>query len=298
MTAVFLVNPASANGATGRHWPLLARRAAELGLQGDALLSERPGHLTELAAQAVAAGASLLVIVGGDGTVHEVVNGVLGAGTPGVELALLPYGTGRDFARSLGVPKRFEQAVKVAVDGSVRVVDAGRASFRHGDAWFANFAGAGISGAIARDANASSKALGGRASFFFSTVKVFSRWKSAVVEAEMEGEHRTGPMFEIVAMNGPYAAGGMRLAPDAQPDDGLLDCVFFGDITKLDFVTTFPKIYSGRHLAHPKIDLVRGPSVTIEADPPLPVVLDGEQPGTTPARFEIVPGALRVRVPA
>ena len=90
----------------------------------------------------------------------------------------------------------------------------------------------------------------------------------------------------------------MKIAPEAVMDDGLLDTVLFGDVTKLDFMTTFPKIYSGRHLGHPKIELVRGASVTIESNPPLPVVLDGEQPGTTPARFEIVPGALRVRVPS
>ena len=130
-----------------------------------------------------------------------------------------------------------------------------------------------------------------------STVKVFARWKSARAEAVVGGETRRGQMFEIVAMNGQYAAGGMKIAPDAAMDDGLLDTVLFGDVTKLDFLTTFPKIYSGRHLSHPKIELVRGASVTVEADPPLPVVLDGEQPGTTPARFEIVPGALRVRVP-
>jgi diacylglycerol kinase (ATP) len=296
VTTIFLVNPASANGSTGRRWPVLARRAAELGLKGDALLSERPGHLTELTAQAVAAGASRLAVVGGDGTVYEVANGVLGAGGAEVELAILPRGTGRDFARSLGLPARFDDAVEVALNGSVRTIDAGRATFHHGRAWFANFAGAGISGAIARDANASSKALGGRASFLVSTVRVFSRWKSARVEATVEAESRRGQMFEIVAMNGPYAGGGMRIAPDAVLDDGLLDCVLFGDVTKLDFLTTFPKIYRGRHLSHPKIELLRGASVTIEADPPLPVVLDGEQPGTTPARFEIVPRALRVRV--
>lgn len=295
---LFLVNPASANGSTGRQWPVLARRAAELGLRGDALLSERPGHLTELAAQAVEAGATQLAIVGGDGTVYEVVNGVLRAGGGEVELAVLPRGTGRDFARSLGLPKRFDDAVRVALEGHVRTIDAGRATFHHGEAWFANFAGAGISGAIARDANASSKALGGRASFMVSTVKVFARWGSARVEARVDAESRSGRMFEIVAMNGPYAGGGMRLAPDAALDDGLLDCVLFGDVTKLDFLTTFPKIYSGRHLAHPKIELLRGSSISVESDPPLPVVLDGEQPGTTPARFEIVPRALRVRVPA
>jgi diacylglycerol kinase (ATP) len=112
------------------------------------------------------------------------------------------------------------------------------------------------------------------------------------------GETRRGPMFEVVAMNGPFAAGGMRLAPEAEPDDGLLDAVIFGDVTKWDFLTTFPKIYRGRHLAHPKIELLSGRVVSVDADPALPVVLDGEQPGTTPARFEVVPRALRVRVPA
>jgi diacylglycerol kinase (ATP) len=297
VSTVFLVNPASANGSTGRKWPVLARRAAELGLRGDALMSERPGHLSTLTAEAVRAGATQLVVVGGDGTVYEVVNGLLAAGGGDVELAVLSRGTGTDFARSLGLPRKFDEDIRVALHGRVRTIDAGRATFHHGEAWFANFAGAGISGAIARDANASSKALGGKASFMVSTVKIFARWKSAGVEAVVGGEARQGQMFEIVAMNGPYAAGGMKIAPEAAMDDGLLDTVLFGDVTKLDFLTTFPKIYSGRHLAHPKIELVRGASVSIEADPPLPVVLDGEQPGTTPARFEIVPGALRVRVP-
>jgi diacylglycerol kinase (ATP) len=298
VTAVFLVNPASANGSTGRRWPVLARQAADLGLRGDALLSERPGHIAELAAEAVRAGATQLVVVGGDGTVHEAVNGLLGADGSDAELAVLSRGTGTDFARSLGLPRKFDEAVQVALTGRVRTIDAGRATFHHGEAWFANFAGAGISGAIARDANSSSKALGGRASFMLSTVRVFARWKSAAVTATVAGETRRGQMFEIVAMNGPFAAGGMRIAPDASLEDGLLDCVVFGDVTKVDFVTTFPKIYRGKHLDHPKVELLRGSTVSVEADPPLPVVLDGEQPGTTPARFEIAPRALRVRVPA
>jgi YegS/Rv2252/BmrU family lipid kinase len=297
VSAVFLVNPASANGSTGRRWSVLARRAAELGKKGDALMSEHPGHLTAQAAQAIVSGATQLVVVGGDGTVYEVVNGVLAADGADVELAVLPRGTGRDFARSLGLPKSFDESVRVALNGRVRTIDAGFARFHSGEAWFANFAGAGISGAIARDANASSKALGGRVSFMTSTVRVFARWKSAQVQATVGAEERRGPMFELVAMNGPYAGGGMKIAPDAALDDGLLDCVLFGDVTKLDFVTTFPKIYKGRHLSHPKIELLRGAAVAIEADPPLPVVLDGEQPGTTPAYFELVPRALRVRVP-
>jgi diacylglycerol kinase (ATP) len=297
---LFLVNPASAGGATGKAWPELARRAADLGLEGRTLVSERPRHLTELAAAAVADGESLLVAVGGDGTVHEIVNGMMATGAKDAELAILPRGTGRDFARSLGLPKRFDDAVATAIAGTTRAIDIGRASFANDgareEAWFANFAGAGISGAIAAHANESSKALGGRLSFLIATVRVFARWQSVYVELEIDGEKRSGQMLEVVAMNGPYTAGGMRVAPQAAPDDERLDCVLFGDITKVDFVTTFPKIYTGRHLAHPKIEVVRGRSVNIGAEVPLPVVLDGEPVGTTPARFALVPQALRVRV--
>ena len=125
---VFLVNPASDNGATGKRWPELAHRAAGLGLSGDALFSERPGHLTELARAAAGDGARLLVAVGGDGTVNEVVNGLAGHEA---ELAILPRGTGTDFVRTFGIPRRFDRAVEVAVGGEPRA-DRPRAASRPG----------------------------------------------------------------------------------------------------------------------------------------------------------------------
>jgi diacylglycerol kinase (ATP) len=301
---VFLVNPASANGSTGRRWPEIARQASSQGLIGDALLSEAPRHLSELAAQAVSDGASVLVVVGGDGSVHEVANGLLAAGRgSAVELAVLPRGTGKDFVRSLRIPGDLRTAIDVARNGRPRAVDAGRAKYTSWDgsaaeAYFANFGGAGISGAIARRANVSSKALGGRMSFLWATVAVFAKWKSAAVTARVDDTDRSGQMFEVLAMNGDYAAGGMWVTPEAEPDDGRLDVLLIGDITKADFVRTFPKIYRGKHLTHPKIELLHGTAVHVDADVPLPIVLDGEQPGTTPVTFELVPHALRVRVPA
>jgi YegS/Rv2252/BmrU family lipid kinase len=266
-------------------------------------MSEAPGHLVELTRRAVRDGARLLVVVGGDGTVHEVVNGVLAAADGSeIELAVLPRGTGKDFVRSLRIPTGLGKALDVARGGTTRVVDAGRARFTAWDgspqeAYFANFAGAGISGAIARRANDTSKLLGGRVSFLRATIAVFVRWKSAAVTANVDGTERAGRMFEVLAMNGDYAAGGMWVTPEAQPDDALLDVLLIGDVTKADFVRTFPKIYRGTHLSHPKIELLRGRSVRIDSSPALPIVLDGEQPGTTPATFELVPRALRVRVP-
>src|SRR5581483_7075367 len=121
--AVFLVNPASAAGSTRRRWPELARRAAALGLTGDTFFSERPGHLRELAEQAVCGGAELVVAVGGDGTVNEVAGAL--AGTD-VELAVIPRGTGIDFVRTYAIPPKLEDAVRVATGGAVRAIDVGR----------------------------------------------------------------------------------------------------------------------------------------------------------------------------
>ena len=131
-----------------------------------------------------------------------------------------------------------------------------------------------------------------------ATVAVFVGWQSTAVTLTVGNEQRSGPMFEVLATIGEYAAGGMWVTPGASAEDGLFDVLLIGDVTKADFVRTFPKIYRGRHLAHPKIELLRGPSVRVEAETPLPIALDGEQPGTTPATFEVVPGAVRLRVPS
>ncbi len=301
---VFVVNPASANGSTRRRWPEIAHRAAELGLTGETLFSERPGHAATLAQQAAEGGARLVVAVGGDGTVHEVANGLLRAPAERrPELATVPRGTGKDFARSFRIPKGVDEALAVARDGVTRTVDAGHAAFTAWDgsaaeAYFTNFAGAGISGAVAARANTSSKALGGKASFFWATSAVFVRWKNSEYEVTIDGERRAGRMLEVIAAIGDQLAGGMRLTPDADPADGLLDVVLIGDATKADFVRTLPKIYRGTYLPHPRAEVIRGTRVEIETAIPLPIALDGEQPGTTPAVFEVVPAALRLRVPS
>ena len=296
---VFLVNPAAENGAAGRRWPELAHEAASLGLQGDTRFSERRGHLTELAREA-AADADLLVAVGGDGTVNEVVNGIAGLD---VELALIPRGTGGDFVRTFGIPRKLDRAVEVALRGRTRAIDLGRGRYRSWagedeESYFANIASAGMSGAIAKRTNETSKALGGKVSYAWATVAVFSRWRSDEVRVRVDGTERAGRMHDVIVANGRYLGGGMKMVPEAEPDDGLLDVLLIGDLTKRDLLLTMPKTYRGKHLPHPKATLLRGTTVEIDAPEPLPVELDGEQPGTTPVRFEIVPRALRLRVPA
>ena len=298
---VFLVNPASANGSTGRRWPELARRAAAAGLEGATLFSERQGHLAELAREAALDGAELLVVVGGDGSVNEVVNGLAGLGRQ-PEVAVVPRGTGWDFSRTFGIPRKIDDAVQIALQGDVRTIDLGRASYRAWDgsdatAWFANVASAGMSGAIAKRANETTKALGGKASYLWATFAVFSGWEATEIEVAVDGERRAGPMFDVVIANGRFFGGGLEICPEAEPDDGLFDVLTIGDVTKRDLVQTMPKMYRGTHLPHPKAELLRGSSVTVTSETPLPIELDGEQPGTTPVTFEVAAGALRLRVP-
>ena len=297
--AVFLVNPAAGNGATGKRWPELAHRANMLGLTGETLFSERPGHLIELARGAVDGGATLVIAAGGDGTLNEVVNGIAGRD---VELATIPLGTGMDFGRTYGIPKRFDDAVRVALDGATRTIDAGRVRYRTWDGedaerWFANVGSVGMSGAVAQRANGMSKALGGKATFFYALTRVFLEWENTEVTVTLDDGERRGRMHDVVVANGVWHGGGMKLAPDASPDDGLFDVVLIGDVGKVDFLTTAPKIYRGRHVAHAKVDVLRSKRVAVDSDERLPIEVEGEQVGTTPAVFEVVPGALRLRVP-
>ncbi len=245
-------------------------------------------------------GASLLVVVGGDGSVNEVVNGV--ADLEGFDLAVLPRGTGWDFVRTYGISRSLEDAVATALAGNVRTIDLGLVSFRtwagaEGRSYFANVASAGISGAIARRANEASKALGGKISYYWSTLAVFVGWQTGELRVSIDDEIRGGRMIDVMVANGRFLGGGMMMCPEAEPDDGVFDVMLIGDVTKRDLLFVLPKTYRGKHLPHPRLELIRGRVVSVDADEPLPIQLDGEQPGTTPARFEIVPRALRLRVP-
>jgi YegS/Rv2252/BmrU family lipid kinase len=232
--------------------------------------------------------------------VNEVANGL--AGVDGPEVAVIARGTGWDFVRTYGIPRKVADAVEVARGGATREIDLGRATYRawsggEETSYFANVASAGMTGAIAQRANETTKALGGKASYLWATFAVFAGWKAGEIRVSVDGAERSGRMHDVVVANGRSFGGGMIICPEAEPDDGLLDVLLIGDLTKRDLMVTLPKTYRGRHLPHPKAESLRGKVVTVDAPEPLPVELDGEQPGTTPVRFEVVPKALRLKVP-
>jgi YegS/Rv2252/BmrU family lipid kinase len=279
--------------------------AASAGLTGATYFSERPGQIAELVERAASEGAETVVAVGGDGTVNEAVSGLMRLrerGDPTPRLGVLPRGTGTDFVRSFDVPTKAAEAARVIAAGRTRRLDAGRVEYRRWDGgagigWFANAASAGMSGAVAQRANATSKAMGGKASFLWATLAVFARWQVSDIEIAADAELRSGRIYDVIVSNCRYLGGGMLMAPEAAPDDGLFDVVVIGDITRTDLALNLPKVYRGTVFPHPKLEQLRAASISVDAARPLPVQLDGEQPGTTPVRFDVVPGAFELHVP-
>ena len=300
-----IVNPNSANGSTRGQWPQIeALLKGAIGPFKHAFTKSQ-GDATPLALAAAKDGCDLVISVGGDGTNNEVVNGLLadGAPRPGPALAFVPRGTGGDLRKTLGIGNTVEAAVARIAGGSPRKIDAarmeitshdGRTVVRH----YVNIASFGIGGLVDAYVNSSTKALGGKASFFIGTIKAFAVYRNQRVRVSFDGGAPEEMVINNVAVaNGRFFGGGMMIAPEAELDDGLLDVVILGDLSLPEVIGNGPKVYKGGHMPHPKIRFLRVKTVRAEPVNPDDKVLldvDGEAPGRLPATFEILPGALTV----
>ncbi|MFH1651104.1 MAG: diacylglycerol kinase family protein [Chloroflexota bacterium] len=296
-----IVNPAAGAGKTAQKWPAIRALLQSRGLRFEYRLTEAPGHAVELAREAAKDGHESLVCVGGDGTVHEVVNGWYHPGNgAGMTLGIIPTGTGGDYARTLGLSRRYEDACCRLFQPRKLAVDIGVVEYGQGDKTarrcFVNFAGAGIDAEIVRRTSRRYKLLGGTGSYLAGLLSALVAYRNRDVTLTVDGETLAQRACAVIVNNGRYGGGGMRTAPEADPADGSLDVLVIGDLTKPDLLCSLPRIYRGTHLTHPKVTMLRGQEVTLTAEPPLPLQADGELLGRTPARFSLVPGALSVLV--
>jgi diacylglycerol kinase (ATP) len=300
-----IVNPVSGNGKTRRTWPTIDRRLRRLGYDVDFRMTESGGDGFRLGRQAIEAGVDEVVVVGGDGTLNEVVNGLFAAShgePPPVILSVLPSGTGRDFSRSIGL-KSFDHALETLGNGRVAAIDVGRVDYQGEDGvqsrYFVNAGDVGIGAETAALLNRSSKVLGGMISYFVGAARTIFRFKGKHARIELDGEvvHDDG-LAMICFANGCYHAGGMLMAPDASLQDGKFDVLILRDVPKYKLLfSLLPSVYFGRHISHPDVSHYLGTSIRITAADPLLFEVDGEQPGTTDISVEIQPGALRIRLP-
>jgi diacylglycerol kinase (ATP) len=302
---VMIVNPRSGGGLEPRKWARLVPPLTE-GLGAfDTLFTERGGHARELARQEAERGRDLVIAVGGDGTISEVAGGIIEAGNRAA-LGIIPRGTGGDFCRGLELSRDPGQAARRIGAGTVRSIDAGRVTFvsdagAEESRWFVNVASFGFSSLVASRANRSNKRLGARAAFLGAIVNTVVSYDHSDVWLSVDGGPRKRMTVLLAAVgNGRFFGGGMKVCPLAAFDDGALDLVVLGDIgLPAFFMKIMPRAYSGTHLSLPEVQSARVRTVEVwPADPEavIPVEMDGETPGRLPARFEIVPAALRLRL--
>jgi YegS/Rv2252/BmrU family lipid kinase len=300
---VLVVNPASANGATGKRWPQVSARIAELGLDHTALLTTRAGEATGLTAQALSSGADTVVAVGGDGTLNEVANGFFaGDPHPKAALGLLPFGTGGDFRRTLGIPMELEAAIACVKGRRLRPIDVGRIEMealeggrkvRH----FVNIADAGIGGVVVERVNRTTKLFGGKASFMYGSILTLLTYKPQELKVRTAEQSWAGKAQNVVVANCQYFGGSMHVAPKAEPDDGQFDLVIFGDIARFEAIKSINDIYKADHVKNPKVTGWRSSRVEVTSNERVLIDVDGEMCGTLPAVFEVVPKAISVIVP-
>lgn len=301
-----VVNPASANGRTGRRWPELAARLRARVGDFEVAFTERPRQAGALVADAVRKGHDLIVSVGGDGTHNEVVNGLFADDVDcgGVTLAVVPTGTGGDLRRTLGLSADAIEAIE-AIGRDVRRVDAGKLEYTAHDgstetSYFINIASFGIGGLVDKLVNSSSKALGGKLSFLWGTARAAIRYKNQPVILRLDdGAPLKRTINNVAVANARYFGGGMKIAPEAEMTDGAFDVVVVGDLSTIEMARGMTSIYRGEHLGRDGIESFRAHTVHAEpADPDAEVLIDmdGEQPGRLPATFSIVPAAFSICV--
>ncbi len=317
-----IVNPASASGRTADRWRRIVA-ALEAGDEPvEVFVTTCPGDAISLVRRVVEDGVRSLIVLGGDGTVGEVVGGCIKADGSGmvrddIDISIIHQGTGGDLARGLGIPKEEREAIQVALTGVPRRIDAGVVTFQGMDGvdpcveaqpdgsyvrgFIAN-SNVGMGSEVVQKVTGRLKKLGSNGAFAVATVSCLTRNRPRRVHlTSREGIDSTLDIVDVSVCNNRYMGGGMLAAPDAELDDGQLDVIVIGAASRLKLIRTFPRIYSGKHVLDPLVRVERTTKLHVgvpDGARPEGVVLDGELVGQTPATWRVIPGALSVRVPA
>jgi diacylglycerol kinase (ATP) len=306
---VLVVNPCSGGGRTGKVFGEMRAAIARALGEVEVLTTERAGHAMDLAREAADAGAPLVVAVGGDGTLHEVVNGVMRAAKREARVGLIAQGTGGDFRKTLGLEHRLDAYLDALASGTERPIDVAQLTYTRADGeratrYFVNIYSAGMGGLVDLFVAQGSKALGGKAAYYVASVKALLRAARArvrcVVTSEGKTEERVVSTYMLAVCNGRYFGGGMHVAPMAQLDDGKLEIVAMDAPSKLAFAMRSNSIYAGEHLRAPTTTHFSCEKVELHltnADDTGVFLndVDGEPLGGLPATVEIVPKAIVLR---
>jgi YegS/Rv2252/BmrU family lipid kinase len=304
MKTFFVVNPKSANGSTGKRWgelaATIARTLSDFGVE----FTRGPLDAVGITRNALKAGYECIVAVGGDGTINEVTNGFFEGDAPvnpAAALGVIPRGTGGDFKKTFDWGDDFEAAVRRLKTPDTRPFDVGRLEYQAHDGstairYFANICSFGVSGKVDEVANTSSKALGGKVSFMWASVKALTSWRDQPVRIAVDGGAPERVQVTTLAVaNGRYFGGGMKVAPEADVSDGLFDVTIWTGYGLSDFVLKSAGVYSGAHVGWKGTRTLRCKELVAESEERVLIDCDGEQPGRLPCRMTVLPSAIRLK---
>ena len=296
-----IVNPIAGAGKTAKKWPQIMALLKSIGLHFEHDLTEAPGHAMELARSAARKGYELVVSVGGDGTINEIVNGLYDAGSiRDVMLGIIGTGTGSDYIRTIGIPRHHQEACRCLTNPRKLVVDLGVVEYinrgQEVRRLFVNFAGLGFDAEVVKATTQRFKSLGSLPSYLMGLLTTFLFYENRQVFLKVDGQAEERRVCVILMNNGKYGGGGMLAAPDADPTDGLLDVLIIDDLSKPDLLWSLPRVYRGTHLTHPKVTMKRAREIEIRPVQPMSLQADGELIGEAPARFQVLPAALNLVV--
>lgn len=302
-----VVNPQSAGGRTAREWPRLASLLeARLG-RVKARFTGEEGAGIAITRSLLRDGFDLVIAVGGDGTINEVANGFFDQDQPvrpQATLGVLPLGTGGDFRRTLEIPGSPAEAIEILAGGIPTLIDVGRATYRargggQASRYFVNLVSFGMGGQVAAQSKNFMSRFGGRAGFFWATVKTFLTYRGRQVSLSLDGSSTLLPFFitNVAIGNGQFHGGGMRPCPAAVPNDGVFDVTVIKYAGALRLLSSISMLYSGEVYSHPKVNYFQAARVLAESTDATEIEIDGEPLGTLPLEVTLLSRQLRVLVP-
>ena len=291
MSILFIVNPVAGKGKSLEYAVYIEKVLKEKGIDYVLKFTSQKGEAERIAREAAYGVYKKIVAVGGDGTVYEVVNGLVGGDAV---LGVIPSGTGNDFTKTMGIPGILEDALETVLQGEIASIDCGKIN----DRYFINVASVGLDAEIVKKTEEIKKYISGPTAYVAGVFRTLFEYKLQTVEISIDDWTYNGKITLIAVGNGKYYGGGMKVLPSASVDDGYFTVCLIKPMSKLKMLRLFPTIFNGDHTKQPEVNILKGKRVKVSSKEPMILNADGDIMGTTPVTFEIVENKIAVIVPS
>ncbi|MGB4204628.1 MAG: diacylglycerol kinase family protein [Bacteroidales bacterium] len=298
-----IVNPNAGRRKGEKDWPEIARLLGIANIRYKSVFTQHRIHAIRMARRYVESGYRNIIVVGGDGTMNEVVNGIFTQSkkaTKSITVGLIPVGTGNDWCRMFGIPYDYKGAIDVILKGETFMQDVGWVKFqqegKEKNRYFVNMAGMGYDAVVAEKTNKQKdQGKGGPLSYMLNIFTSLFSFKETMIEISVDGEDvLKAPVFTMNVGICKFNGGGMMQLPNAVADDGILDMTVIKKLSRFKVVSAVSKLYDGSFTRMPQVKMFQGRSILINSKPEVFMEADGESLGHSPFKFGIVPQSLKV----